>query len=104
MAQQCRQVLTAAPLVAVFHSDGLSLDETAGLRRRLHKVGLSLRVYGNQVVREALAGTWLAGLEPLLVGQNLYAVADRPAVAELLKATRRLPKIHLLGEWRGSFG
>ncbi|XP_038049058.1 39S ribosomal protein L10, mitochondrial-like isoform X2 [Patiria miniata] len=97
LANQCRQEMVSRSLVAAFHHEGMTQEELAIMKRRLKKVGISLKVYSNKIVREALLGTRLENMSPLLVGQNVYAVSDEPLVKELLKATKKIPKIHLLG-------
>ena len=98
LANQCRQQIVSRSLIAVFHNEGLTIEEMTTMKRRLRKVDIFLKLYGNKVVLEALAGTHLANMEPLLVGDNIIAVSDEPVVKELLKATKRIPKIYLLGK------
>ena len=97
-ANQCRSVMLSQSLIAAFHSEGLTVEETTIIKRRLRKVGISVKLYNNKVMRMAMSGTQLENMSPLLVGQNVFAVSDKPLVKELLKATKKIPKIHLLGE------
>ncbi|XP_033628652.1 39S ribosomal protein L10, mitochondrial-like [Asterias rubens] len=97
MAKQCREQLTNKPFIAVFNREGLGMDELSALRRRLKKADISIKLYGNDVTREAFLGTKLENMMPLFVGENIYAVGEKPAVKELLKATKKLDKLQLLG-------
>ncbi|XP_022079222.1 39S ribosomal protein L10, mitochondrial-like [Acanthaster planci] len=97
MANQCREQMLSQSLIAAFHNEGLTAEEMSIIRRRLRKVGITVKMYNNKVMRMALLGTRLENMSPLLVGQNVYAVSDKPLVKELLKATKKIPKIHLLG-------
>lgn len=64
---------------------------------------LILQVYGNSIVQEAIAGTELESMRPLFVGSCIIALSEELTVKELLKATRRIPKIHLLGRFKHKY-
>ncbi|XP_041478777.1 39S ribosomal protein L10, mitochondrial-like [Lytechinus variegatus] len=96
-ARLCRQVFASSKLIAVFHSEGLSVGEQNDIKRRLRKNNILLKVYGNSIVQEAISGTDLENMRPLFVGPCIIAVSEELPVKELLKATRRIPKLHLLG-------
>lgn len=96
-ARLCRQVFESSQLIAVFHNDGLSVQEQIEMARRLRKKKISVKVYGNSIVNEAITGTHLENMRPLFVGPCIIAISEGLPVRELIKDTRRLPKIHLLG-------
>ena len=58
-----------------------------------------IQVYGNSIVNEAITGTELENMRPLFVGPCIIALSEGLPVKELLRATKRIPKIHLLGRF-----
>lgn len=97
-AKMCRRSLESSKLVAVFHNEGMDAEDTIRLRRRLMKHNMDVKIWGMQVVQEAIHETKFRHFEDILHRFNLYVLSEEPAVLELLKVAKRSGRIHLLGE------
>ncbi|PIK35380.1 putative 39S ribosomal protein L10, mitochondrial [Apostichopus japonicus] len=96
-AKMCRRSLESSKLVAVFHNEGMDAEDTIRLRRRLMKHNMDVKIWGMQVVQEAIHETKFRHFEDILHRFNLYVISEEPAVLELLKVAKRSGRIHLLG-------
>lgn len=96
-AKHCLNTLERCKLVAVFHNEGLDIEDLTRLRRRLYKNNMHVKYWGPAVLREALSNSRLQHLESIVHRSNLYVVCEEPTVKELLKAAKRTGRIHLLG-------
>ena len=67
-----------AQLVVVLVQNGLDADQTLALRRAMRAAGVKLKVEKNTLVRLAIKGTGLAGLEPFLKGPTALAYSTDP--------------------------
>ena len=73
--------LKDAHLVVVTHQLGLNADETLDLRRKLRAAGVGFKVGKNTLIKLAIKGTKLAGLDKLLKGPTALAFSKDPIAA-----------------------
>lgn len=73
--------LKDAHLVVVAHQTGLNADETLDLRRKLRAAGVGLKVGKNTLIKHAIKGTKIAGLEKFLHGPTALAFSKDPIAA-----------------------
>ncbi|XP_070570530.1 large ribosomal subunit protein uL10m-like [Ptychodera flava] len=97
LKREAREMLEQNQLVAVLHDSGLSAEEKKKFGRKLRKQGLQLRWYPNMVMRQTLQESRYVNMTSLAVSTNLYVAGDEPKVKELIKITKTVPKVFLLG-------
>jgi len=68
-------------LVVVVHQLGLNADQTLDLRRKLRAAGVDLKVGKNTLVKHAIKGTAIEGLEKFLHGPTALAFSKDPIAA-----------------------
>jgi large subunit ribosomal protein L10 len=73
--------LKGAHLVVVTHQSGLTADETLDLRRKLRAAGVGLKVGKNTLIKHAIKGTKISGLEKFLHGPTALAYSKDPIAA-----------------------
>lgn len=73
--------LKDAELVVVTQQVGLNADETRNLRVLLHKEQVGLKVSKNKLVKHAIKGTKIEGLEKFLSGPTALAYSTDPISA-----------------------
>ncbi|MCB9737659.1 MAG: 50S ribosomal protein L10 [Deltaproteobacteria bacterium] len=82
---QLREELAIATGVVVAAYDGLTVEQSTGLRVELRKSGSKLRMVKNTLARLSVQGTDHEGLTPLLTGPNFIVFgADPVAPAKAL--------------------
>lgn len=75
-AVSIKQDLLPAKGVFVFLQLGLDATATLALRREMRAAGVKVRVGKNTILKRAIEGTHLAGLEPYLKGPTALAYSD----------------------------
>src|ERR1700722_19915081 len=70
-----------AGIVVVTQQKGLNADETRQLRVQLHKENIGFKIGKNTLIKLAIKGTKLAGLEKLLRGPTALAFSKDPIAA-----------------------
>lgn len=73
--------LKDAELVVVTQQVGLNADETRSLRVQLRKENVGLKVGKNKLVKHAIKGTKIEGLEKFLHGPTALAYSKDPVAA-----------------------
>ncbi|MDX2028363.1 MAG: 50S ribosomal protein L10 [Alphaproteobacteria bacterium] len=73
--------LKDAGIVVVTQQSGLNADETRELRVQMHKEKVGLRVGKNTIIKHAIQGTKIAGLEKFLHGPTALAYSKDPIAA-----------------------
>ena len=92
-----------AQLVVVLVQNGLDADQTLALRRAMRAAGVKLKVEKNTLVRLAIKGTGLAGLEPFLKGPTALAYSTDPVAAAKVAAefAKKNDKLQLIAAAMG---
>jgi large subunit ribosomal protein L10 len=87
---QLRDELASASGVVVATYDGLSVEQSTGLRVELRKSGSKLRMVKNTLARLSVQGTDHEGLAALLTGPNFIAFGTDPVAPAkaLVKAAK----------------
>jgi large subunit ribosomal protein L10 len=73
--------LKDAHTVVVVQQLGLDADETLDLRRKLRAGGVDLKIGKNTLIKHAIKGTKIAGLEKFLHGPTALAFSKDPVAA-----------------------
>jgi large subunit ribosomal protein L10 len=95
--------LKDAEIIVVTQQKGLNAEETRDLRVMLRKENVGLRVGKNTIVKHAIKGTKIAGLEKFLHGPTALAYSKDPVAAA--KATvafaKKNDKFKIIGATMG---
>ena len=83
---QIRDGIKDAGLVVVLVQNGLDADQTLALRRAMRAAGVTMKVEKNTLVKLAIKGTPLAGLEPFMKGPTALAYSKDPVAAAKVAA------------------
>lgn len=75
-----------AELVVVVQQTGLTAGQTLDLRRAMRAAGVTLKVEKNTLVKRAIEGTHLAGLEAYMKGPTALAFSKDPVAAAKVAA------------------
>jgi large subunit ribosomal protein L10 len=92
-----------AGIVVVTQQSGLNADETRQLRVQFHKENVGFKVGKNTLVKLALKGTKLAGLEKLLRGPTALAYSKDPVAAArvAVEFAKKNDKLKIVGAAMG---
>ncbi|XP_015217838.1 large ribosomal subunit protein uL10m [Lepisosteus oculatus] len=84
-------------MIAVVQNNATSAEDMLLFKSRLHKHGIAVRFYPNQVMRSFLSESRYRNLSPLFIGQNVLLVSKEPRVKEMLQCLKGAPQMVLLG-------
>jgi large subunit ribosomal protein L10 len=92
-----------AELVVVTQQLGLDADQTRNLRVAFHKENVGFKVGKNTLIRLAIKGTKLAGLEKFLHGPTALAFSKDPVAAAKVAAdfAKKNDKLKIVGAVMG---
>jgi large subunit ribosomal protein L10 len=88
-----------ASIVVVTQQAGLNADETRQLRLQFHKQNVGYKVGKNTLVKLAIKGTKLAGLEKMLCGPTALAYSKDPIAAAkvAVEFAKKNDKLKIIG-------
>ena len=84
-------------MVAVYHYNDMTVSEWDGIRSKLEKKNMRIKVTPCKVTTKALETTKYKNISLLLHGSSAIAYSSEPQLADLLSLTKPEPKLHLLG-------
>lgn len=98
IAREVRNWLDHSKLVAIFHLNSITADEIFRVRVQLHKQNLHLKSYGRKIIGQAVEGTRYEAILPLFHSNHCIVFSpDQQKISTLLKITRKVPQMVLLG-------
>ncbi|KAH8413579.1 hypothetical protein KR009_012378, partial [Drosophila setifemur] len=98
VAKEVRNWLDHSKMVAIFHLNSITADEIFRVRVQLHKQNLHLKSYGRKIIGQAVEGTRYEAILPLFHSNHCIVFSpDQQKVSTLLKITRKVPQMVLLG-------
>ncbi|CAG00655.1 unnamed protein product [Tetraodon nigroviridis] len=97
LKKEVQKVFQECKMVAVVQNNASNAEDMMILKHRLHKHGITVKLFPNQVMLSFLKDTVYANMAPLFIGPNLLIVSKEPKAKELLTALRASPQITLLG-------
>ncbi|KAH8353391.1 hypothetical protein KR084_010725, partial [Drosophila pseudotakahashii] len=98
IAREVRNWLDHSRLVAIFHLNSITADEIFRVRVQLHKQNLHLKSYGSKIIGQAVKGTRYEAILPLFHSNHCIVFSpDQQRTAALIKITRKVPQMVLLG-------
>jgi large subunit ribosomal protein L10 len=95
--------LKDSEIVVVTHQSGLNADETRELRVAMRKENVGLKVGKNTIIKHAIKGTKIAGLEKFLHGPTVLAYSKDPVSAAKVAAAfaKKNEKFKIIGATMG---
>lgn len=119
LKKEVQKVFQECKMIAVVQNNASNAEDMMVLKHRLHKHGMAVKLFPNQVMAHLVASCCRFGLErtsspfqvmlsflkdtvysnmaPLFIGPNLLIVSNEPKAKELLASLRASPQITLLG-------
>jgi len=81
-----KESIVDAASVVIVEQNGLNADQTLALRRAMRAAGVSVKVGKNTLVKRAIEGTGLAGLDPYMKGPTALCYSKDPVAAAKVAA------------------
>ncbi|XP_034414701.1 39S ribosomal protein L10, mitochondrial isoform X2 [Cyclopterus lumpus] len=97
MKRHLKTVFEDSKMIAVVQNNASNADNMMVLKHRLHKHGIAVKFFPNQVVQSFLEGGLHANMAPLFIGPTVLFVSSEPKVKEMLSALRASQQMTLLG-------
>ncbi|CAG0894595.1 unnamed protein product [Darwinula stevensoni] len=96
MVRLIKKRLDSSRMVAVLHRNRTTREDEFEANLLIHKEGMTLRSYTDNLVIEAVKETQFEPITSLFVSQQSLIFSEEPKVAFLLKAVRKMPTFTLL--------
>ncbi|XP_069016212.1 large ribosomal subunit protein uL10m [Embiotoca jacksoni] len=97
MKRDLKKVFEDCRMIAVVQNNSCNADDMITLKHRLHKHGVAVKFFPNQVIRSFLSDSVYCNLAPLFVGPTALVVSKDPKAKEVLTVLRSSPQMTLLG-------
>ncbi|XP_029383891.1 large ribosomal subunit protein uL10m [Echeneis naucrates] len=97
MKRELTSLFQDCKMVAVVQNNGSKSEDMMNLKHRLHKHGILVKFFPNQVMKTFLKGSIYCNMAPLFIGPTVLLVSKDPKVRELLMTLRSSPQMTLLG-------
>uniref|UniRef100_A0A3P9LJP4 Large ribosomal subunit protein uL10m n=1 Tax=Oryzias latipes TaxID=8090 RepID=A0A3P9LJP4_ORYLA len=95
--EDLKKVFQDYKMIAVVQNNNSNTDDMLTLRHRLHKHGISVKFFPNQVMHLFLSDSIYGSMAPLFIGPTVLFVSKTPKVREMLSTLRVSPQMTLLG-------
>ncbi|XP_071317909.1 large ribosomal subunit protein uL10m [Trachinotus anak] len=95
--RQLKTLFQEHKMIAVVQNNGSNFEDMMSLKYRLHKHGIRVKFFPNQVTRSFLKDSIYCNMAPLVIGPTVLFVSKEPKVKEMLTALRSSPQMTLLG-------
>uniref|UniRef100_UPI0037E71810 large ribosomal subunit protein uL10m n=1 Tax=Semicossyphus pulcher TaxID=241346 RepID=UPI0037E71810 len=92
-----KQVFQECKMVAVVQNNGSNAEDMLNLKHRLHKHGIIVKFFPNEVMRSFLSNSMYSNLAPLFIGPTVLFVSKEAKAREMLSVLRASPQMTLLG-------
>ncbi|KAG7227740.1 hypothetical protein INR49_029505 [Caranx melampygus] len=97
LKKEVKNVFQNYKMVAVVQNNGSNAEDMMSLKSRLHKHGISVKFFPNQVTRSFLKDSIYSNMAALFIGPTVMIVSKEPKAREMLVALRSSPQMTLLG-------
>ncbi|KAF6727214.1 39S ribosomal protein L10, mitochondrial [Oryzias melastigma] len=95
--EDLKKVFQDNKMIAVVQNNNSNAEDMLILRHRLHKHGITVKFFPNQVMRLFLSDSIYGSMAPLFIGPTVLFVSKEPKVREMLSTLRVSPHMTLLG-------
>ncbi|XP_059180750.1 large ribosomal subunit protein uL10m [Centropristis striata] len=97
MTRNLNKVFQDCKMIAVVQNNACKAEDMILLKHKLHKHGISVKFFPNQVVRPFLKDSIYSNMTPLFIGPTVMFVSKEPKVKEMLSTLRGAPQMTLIG-------
>lgn len=97
LKRDLKKLFQDCKMVAVVQNSSSSAEDMMALKHRLHRHGIAVKFFPNQVMRSFLSDGLYSNMAPLFIGPTVLIVSKEPKAKEMLKALRSSPQMTLLG-------
>ncbi|XP_055919957.1 39S ribosomal protein L10, mitochondrial [Eupeodes corollae] len=97
IAKEVFNWLEHSKMVGIFHLNPISEDELFKIRVALHRQNITFKRYGKKIIKMAVDNTKYEAIVPLFDSNHCIVFSPEANVATLLKITRKVPQMLLLG-------
>ncbi|KAG7492413.1 hypothetical protein MATL_G00013980 [Megalops atlanticus] len=95
--KQVKAIFQDCKMIAVVQNNSSTAEDMILLKHRLHRHGITVKFFPNQVMKAYLAESQYSNLQPLFIGPTVLFVSKEPKVKEMLQSLRSAPQMVLLG-------
>ncbi|XP_022598844.1 39S ribosomal protein L10, mitochondrial [Seriola dumerili] len=97
MKREVKKVFQDYKMIAAAQNNASNAEDMMTLKNRLHKHGITVKFFPNQVMRSFLKDSIYCNMAPLFIGPTVLIVSKEPKAREMLVALRSSPQMTLLG-------
>ncbi|GAA6214603.1 39S ribosomal protein L10, mitochondrial [Lates japonicus] len=97
MKRNLKKLFQENKIIAVVQNNASNSEDMMSLKYRLHKHGITVKFFPNQVMRSFLKDNIYCNMVPLFIGPTVLFVCKEPKVKEMLMTLRSSPQMTLLG-------
>lgn len=97
MKRNVKTVFQESKMIAVVQNNASNAEDMLVLRHRLHKHGITVKFFPNQVMRSFLKDSVYSNMAPLFIGPTVLFVSKEPKAKEMVATLRGSPQMTLLG-------
>ncbi|KAM9336274.1 large ribosomal subunit protein uL10m [Symphorus nematophorus] len=97
LKRDVKKVFEDCKMIAVIQNNASNAEDMILLKSRLHKHGVTVKFFPNQVMRSFLNDSVYCNMAPLFIGPTVLFVSKEPKVREMLMTLRSSPQMTLLG-------
>lgn len=97
IANELRDQFYKSRLIAFLHANTLSSDDFFNARVLYHRQNMKLEKIGRKTLEMAVEGTPFEAVLELFISRNMIVFSPEPEVQKLMRVTKRVPQLILLG-------
>ncbi|XP_040885533.1 39S ribosomal protein L10, mitochondrial [Toxotes jaculatrix] len=97
MKRDLKNLFQDCKMVAVVQNNSCNAEDMMNLKYRLHKHGITIKFFPNQVIQSFLKDSIYCNMTPLFIGPTVLFVSKEPKLKEMLTTLRSSPQMTLLG-------
>ncbi|XP_045925472.1 39S ribosomal protein L10, mitochondrial isoform X2 [Micropterus dolomieu] len=97
MKRDLKNMFQDCKMVAVVQDNASNAEDMMVLKHRLHKHGITVKFFPNQVMRSFLNDSVYCNMAPLFIGPTVLFVSKEPKAKELLTTLKASSQMTLMG-------
>ncbi|XP_076007785.1 large ribosomal subunit protein uL10m [Genypterus blacodes] len=97
LKKDLKNIFQTCKMIAVVQNNSSNAEDMMLLKYRLHRHGISVKFFPNQVTLSFLSGTIYSSMAPLFIGPTTLFISKEPKAREMLSTLRASPQMTLLG-------
>ncbi|XP_022050261.2 39S ribosomal protein L10, mitochondrial [Acanthochromis polyacanthus] len=97
LKRELKKLFQDYKMVAVVQNCNSNAEDMRTLKHRLHRHGITVKFFPNQVMHSFLHDSVYSNMAPLFIGPTVLFVSKEPKAKEMLTSLRSSPQMTLLG-------